>query len=257
MIRLLLLLMFPLSLSAQWFRVSKETPVRFGMDYLYAAPLGNTRAGNPNSFVYGQAKNGNGFELLLSVPLRDKLYVSLSVKHTDFALDLDIVKGQLYEKFDDAQHYTNPNFLIRNTYTNYLGLDLSYLFHVGKFDVMPTLGMGWFNYESPGSRRAAIERKRQNSNYTETIDLTPNGANSIYMGGGVRIYRKLFWVVDFSAGVFCLPAKVSVETDVVVTDYMDNTISRGSFSSDLSVTSLQLEAGLRFRAWRGKKAHTE
>lgn len=247
------LLLFAHTSNAQ---ASDERPFRFHMDIGFGLPSTNFKAGKNDNYIVGQATDGWGFGLKASKPVWGNLYVGLGYRLMYYNLQRDTLRSQTHELYDNNQLYTNVDVQILGLFLNYLGAQVSWVYNTRFAKIEPFIEAGIVLAGFDGDNRILTSRKRQNSNYTDSVNvyyISPKTPSAAYTMFGVRLNKKVATRLNISlAASYTATGSMEFYFMPELTDYYGNKQELTRFSQQNRFKAFQFETGVQFRFWRSK-----
>lgn len=235
---------------------SDQRPFRFHMDLGFGLPAKSFKQGRNNSFVVGQATQGLSGGLKASKAVLGNLYLGLGPRVMYYYLDKDVVKNQARALYNTDKYYSDMDANVHGIFLVYLGGQVSWVFNARIISIEPFIETGIVIADMDG-KKITSERKRQNSNYTDSLNIyntNPKTPTAMYSILGVRLNKKVAKRLNVSlAASYTTTGNMRFLFTPELVDYFNNRQQLNTFSQDIAFNAIQFETGIQFRMWRTKK----
>lgn len=248
----LLLFLLAVTCKAQ---SSDKRPFRFHMDIGFGLPSKDFKKDKNDHYVVGQATQGWGFGLKASKAVIGNLYLGLTPRMMYYNLERNAIRIQTLALFDNNKHYTDIDVKTQGLFLYYLGGQISWVFNTRVITIEPFIETGVVLGDLDGVSITS-KRKRQNRNYTDSINIYySNARNPSAMYGilGLRLNKKLAkrLNVSMSAG-YATTGKMQFHFQPELIDYFGNKQELAIFTQENVFKAIQFETGIQFRFFRAK-----
>ncbi len=235
---------------------SDERPFRFHMDIGFGLPLKDFKKDRNNNFVVGQATEGWGFGLKASKAIVGNLYLGLGPRVMYYNLERNAISNQALALYDNNKYYTDIDVRTHGLFLIYLGGQISWVFNTRAISIEPFIETGIVLAELDG-KKITSERKRQNSNYTDSLNIyntdgkTPSAMYGMF---GIRLNKKVAKRLNVSLSAsYAITENMKFRFRPELIDYFGNKQELSSFRQRNAFQTIQFETGIQFRMWRSKK----
>lgn len=246
--QLILLLLFPLAVSAQN-KERHEYSFRFQIHGTMATPLlgFSNKTGNHN--IYGQSKAGGGGGYLLAFRVKNELFAGITFNMMSISLDEPASKKLIYNRYYHDSFFTTVNNGVRSAFAAGISVEVSYKKRYSLIEVEPFARVGFMSLDYDSE--ASLYTKKKNSNYAETRNLWyEKSFFAPAFDAGLRFFKRIHWKGGISASVRYTYAPFTITINETGRDYLEQNIARQTFKVKQPFHALQYEVGLQFRFYK-------
>lgn len=228
-----------------------DHPFRYHIDFGFGLPGKSFKTGKNPNFIIGQARAGYGFSLKASRAVAGNLYVAFTPGLMYYSMNTDAIKKHALTLYDNNKYYTNINTSTSGIYLIYLGGQVSYVFNTKLFSFEPFIGTGIL-FPIIEGRDITASRKRQNSNYTDSLNISKSNTPApMYATFGLRLNKKMAKRLNLSLSIaYNTSAKARYQFTPTLIDYFGNKQELNTIAQNVSFNAFQLETGIQFRFFR-------
>lgn len=246
--QIILLLLFPLAVSAQN-KERHEYSFRFQIHGTMATPLFGFSSKTGNANIFGQAKMGGGGGYLLAYRIKNELFAGITFNMMSINLDEPAGNELMYNRYHQDSFFTTVNNGVRSVFAAGVSVELSYKKRYPLVEVEPFARVGFMSLDFDSN--PTVYRKKWNSNYSETKNLwTEKSHFAPAFDAGLRFFKRIHWKGGISAAVRYTYAPFTIRIDENGQDYLGQDIPEKSYKIKQPFHALQYEVGLQFRFYK-------